>query len=109
MDVNGDGRKDMFWVNMNSPALGYINASTSPRLAIRIPDTTDYEGYRFIINGEAIFHLPQQGLGSDQASLVTLPVSTTEESLELRIVDTRGTIVKTLTIVPNQLSQVLSL
>ncbi len=89
-DVNGDGRKDIFWINMDGPVQGYINASEHPQIAVRMPDDGFAEGLVLSVAEAHAFHLPQQGLGSDQTSLVVLPVPDGTNDILLEVLDHKG-------------------
>jgi len=103
-DVNGDGRKDIFWINMDGPVKGYININEHPQIAVRIPDDGFAEGLVFSVAGAHAFHLPQQGLGSDQASLMAMPVPDDMNEVLLEVLDHKGQVRHSMVVPPGSIT-----
>jgi hypothetical protein len=50
-DLNGDGRPDVAWLNMDGPFHAYLNQGTSDYLTLRFPDASRAQGARVELRG----------------------------------------------------------
>jgi len=67
-DLDGDGRNDIVWANMNAPARAYLNRTRARFLAVRLPDAPQSIGARVLLEGVSApvhTHIAGQGLTSD--------------------------------------------
>ncbi len=77
VDINGDGRPDTVWVNLNSESVLQVNSEEDDFFAIRLPENLQSAGARIEFNHKdapSFFNVIGQGLGSDQTSLFTIGV-----------------------------------
>lgn len=44
VDINGDGKADVVWLNMNGPLRAFLNTSDGNFLTVRVPDSPDMLG-----------------------------------------------------------------
>ena len=49
VDIDGDGRQDLIWINMDGPARAFLNTSTGNYVTIVVPDTVASLGTRISI------------------------------------------------------------
>ena len=73
-DLDGDGRNDILWVNMDGPAHGYLNRTDGRFLSVRLPDAPASIGARIRLEGvTAPVHtiVAGDGLTSDRTMQVT--------------------------------------
>jgi len=71
-DVDGDGRNDIVWANMNGPARVYLNRTPGQFLAVRLPDSPASIGARIRlegINAPVQVIVAGEGLTSDRTML----------------------------------------
>ena len=52
-DMNGDGKPDVLWLNMDGPARAFINQSKNNFLKVRVPDQARYLGATLAIETDA--------------------------------------------------------
>lgn len=52
-DFDGDGRQDVFWLNMDGPARAFLNRSQAHFLTVSLPDNVTNQGVRVRITSEA--------------------------------------------------------
>jgi enediyne biosynthesis protein E4 len=74
-DLDGDGRNDIVWANMDGPAKAFLNRSPRDYISIRLPDTPDSIGARITVEGveaPALVHVAGQGLTSDRTVQYTI-------------------------------------
>ncbi|MDD9910785.1 MAG: VCBS repeat-containing protein [Ahrensia sp.] len=73
VDVDGDGRLDLVWVNIDGEPVLYRNRSERDFLSVRLPDAAASIGAKIRIGDGPIFeHIVGQGLGSDMSTMVSL-------------------------------------
>ena len=71
-DLNGDGKNDIVWANMNGAASVYLNETPGRFLAIRLPDTATSIGARIQLEGVKApvqVIIAGEGLTSDRTML----------------------------------------
>jgi hypothetical protein len=74
-DLDGDGRNDIVWVNVDGPARAYLNRSEGRFVAVRLPDAPRSIGARVRLEGARVpvhTHIAGQGLTSDRTAQVTI-------------------------------------
>jgi len=74
-DLDGDGRNDIVWANMDGPARAYLNRTEGRFLAIRLPDAPHSIGARVLLEGVTApvhTHIAGQGLTSDLTTQFTI-------------------------------------
>ncbi len=77
IDIDGDGIKDIIWVNMIGPARAYklINKDNNNFINVKLPDTLDYANAKIIVktpNNKLIqeFIIGGTGFSSDMSNLI---------------------------------------
>lgn len=73
-DLDGDGRNDVVWANMNGPARAYLNQSDGAFISVRLPDSPDSIGAKVTLEGRSVPALTivaGEGLTSDRTTQVT--------------------------------------
>jgi hypothetical protein len=73
-DLDGDGRNDVVWANMDGPARAYLNRTEGRFLAVRLPDAPGSIGARIRLEGvRAPVHtfIAGEGLTSDRTTQIT--------------------------------------
>ena len=73
MDVNGDGRQDILWLNMDGPLRAFLNRSQENYVMVRLPDRADLTGTQVTLvfaDGRSPTHFVGNniGIGTDQSS-----------------------------------------
>jgi hypothetical protein len=74
-DLDGDGRNDIVWANMDGPARAYLNKTEARFISARLPDTPQSIGARIRLDGVvASVHtlVSGEGLTSDRTTQFTL-------------------------------------
>lgn len=51
-DIDGDGRQDVFWLNINGPARAFLNRSSAHFLTVSLPDNVANQGVRVRVTTE---------------------------------------------------------
>lgn len=76
-DLDGDGRNDIVWANMDGPARAYLNRSEGRFVAVRLPDAPESIGARIRLEGVRApvhTHIAGEGLTSDHTTQFTIGV-----------------------------------
>lgn len=73
MDMNGDGRQDVLWLNMDGPLRAFLNRSKENYVMVRLPDRADLVGTQVTLvfaDGRSPTHFVGNniGIGTDQSS-----------------------------------------
>ena len=73
MDMNGDGRQDILWLNMDGPLRAFLNRSRENFVMVRLPDRADLVGTQVTLvfeDGRSPTHFVGNnvGIGTDQTS-----------------------------------------
>lgn len=74
-DLDGDGRNDIVWANMDGPARAYLNRTAGRFLSVRLPDTPQSIGARIRLEGPRApvhTHIAGEGLTSDRTTQFTI-------------------------------------
>ena len=74
-DLDGDGRNDIVWANMDGPARAYLNRTEGRFLSVRLPDTAQSIGARIRFEGLRVpvhAHIAGEGLTSDRTTQFTV-------------------------------------
>lgn len=74
-DLDGDGRNDIVWANMDGPARAYLNRTEGRFLSVRLPDTPQSIGARIRLEGVRApvhTHIAGEGLTSDRSTQFTI-------------------------------------
>lgn len=74
-DLDGDGRNDLVWANMDGPARAYLNRTPGRFLSVRLPDSPQSIGARLRLDGlRAPVHtvISGEGLTSDRTTQFTI-------------------------------------
>ncbi len=53
VDIDGDGRQDLMWINMDGPARAFLNTSRNNYITIGVPDTVSALGTHITIETDA--------------------------------------------------------
>ncbi len=77
LDINNDGKPDVFWINMEGAPQAFLNQSENNFITLQFPDSSDSIGVRAyaVINGEAGYTRVLQnntGFSTDHAALLSL-------------------------------------
>jgi len=73
-DLDGDGRSDILWANMDGPARAYLNKTEGRLISVRLPDAPSSIGARIRLEGvRAPVHnfIAGEGLTSDRTTQFT--------------------------------------
>jgi hypothetical protein len=82
LDVDGNGKPDLVWVNINDKSVLQLNKTNANFIALRLPDNQRSSGaiIRFDREGlPALVHIAGQGLGSDMTTTHTIGIDETVE------------------------------
>ena len=96
-DLDGDGRLDIVWANMDGPAHAYLNQTRSRFVSLRLPDTPQSIGARVSLDGikaPLITNIAGQGLTSDQSTQLMFglgPDGQAPEAVTIKWADGRTT------------------
>jgi hypothetical protein len=74
-DLDGDGRNDIVWANMDGPARAYLNRTEGRFLSVRLPDTPQSIGAHIRLEGvraPSHTHIAGEGLTSDRSTQFTI-------------------------------------
>jgi len=76
VDIDGDGRQDLLWINMNGPVHAFLNTSTGNYITVVVADTVAALGTRIRVeteNGESYSRdvLAGEGMLTDQTPELT--------------------------------------
>jgi hypothetical protein len=74
-DLDGDGRNDIVWANMDGPPRVYLNRTDGRFLSVRLPDTPRSIGARIRLEGVRApvhVHVAGDGLTSDRSTQFTI-------------------------------------
>ncbi len=86
LDLDGDGRQDVVWINMNGPLRAFRNTATGNFLTVSQPDNVDNLGVQVRVTttaGESYMRELMNGVGlmSDQTPELTFGLGETSEIL----------------------------
>jgi hypothetical protein len=73
-DLDGDGRNDIVWANMDGPARAYLNKTDGRFLSVRLPDAPVSIGARISLEGlraPVRTFIAGEGLTSDRTTQFT--------------------------------------
>jgi len=73
-DLDGDGRNDIIWANMDGPARAYLNRTEGRFVSVRLPDTSASIGARIRLEGiraPVQTYIAGEGLTSDRTTQFT--------------------------------------
>jgi len=79
-DLDGDGRNDIVWANMDGPARAYLNKTEGRFISVRLPDTPASIGARIRLEGAQApvqTYIAGEGLTSDRTTQFTFGLAKT--------------------------------
>ncbi len=89
-DVNGDGKPDVFWINMAGPVRGFLNQSNGQTVKVLVPDQAGYLGATLVLEMSKGNSYTKQivagvGMGTDQTPNVffAIPAGETPKALQV--------------------------
>jgi hypothetical protein len=90
VDLDGDGRHDVFWLNNDGPSRAQLNRSPGGSVRVALPDAARSLGARVRLNGAKSRYTREfstsQGLGTDQTPVFAFAVSPTDTGATLEVV-----------------------
>jgi len=94
IDMDGNGKQDILWANINSKPVLYTNETEGDFVAVRLPDApmSANAKIQIDINGAPLLnHVVGQGLGSDSTSVFTLGgIGNTAQDIKAKITWANG-------------------
>ncbi len=90
LDLNGDSKPDVVWVNMNGPATAFLNTVDSHYVHVPVPDTVSALGTEVTLettSGHSYTRIVTSGVGlmSDQTSDIVFGLGTNDKAQRLII------------------------
>jgi hypothetical protein len=64
VDLNGDGRQDLLWINMDGPVRAFLNTSRRNFITLVVPDTVSALGTRISIETDRGKSYTRAAIGS---------------------------------------------
>lgn len=109
-DLDGDGRNDIVWANMDGPARAYLNKTAGRFLAVRLPDAPVSIGARISLEGPRApvrTFIAGEGLTSDRTTQFTFGLAKDSPMPTAIVVEWRdGTVTRITDPPPNKTSVV---
>jgi len=95
VDIDGDGRQDFLWLNMDGPVRAFLNQSKKNFLTISVPDTVAALGTRIFIEtdkGKSYTRevVSGEGMLTDQTPEITFGLDDLEKALRVVILHPDG-------------------
>jgi hypothetical protein len=89
VDLDGDGRNDLFWLNNDGPSRAYLNRSPGKAVLVELPDAARSLGARVRLRGAQSRYTREfttgQGLGTDQSPIFAFAVSDADVGVKLQV------------------------
>ena len=89
VDLDGDGRHDLFWLNDDGPSRAYLNRSAGEAVLVALPDAVRSLGARVRLTGARSRYTREftngQGLGTDQSPVFAFAVSHDDVGVKLEV------------------------
>ncbi|MDG9669820.1 CRTAC1 family protein [Hahella sp. CR1] len=111
MDLNGDGRPDIVWLNMDGPVRAFLNTTEANFIALQLPDSPEWSGTEVTIEMEDARSYTRQatsavGLMTDQSPRFVFGIGARESVTRIVALKPDG---KRLELVDPKINTVLSL
>jgi hypothetical protein len=89
VDLDGDGRQDIFWLNDDGPSRAYLNRSRGDAVIVALPDAARSLGARARIVGARSVYTREFstsiGLGTDQSPVWAFAVAPGDRAVRLEV------------------------